>query len=122
MPIEYAFKCRNCGTLEPPGAAGELDRPAKCHVCGKGAHFDPETGVRALDPENWIVLSELDDAAMADLQEFHQFDPDLHKIVAHAPFAAVPLGREPTAIDVTAAEGFGAADTDGSAPSEEAES
>lgn len=109
-PIEYAFKCRNCGTLEPPGTAGELDRPAKCHVCGKGAHFDPESGVRTLDPDNWIILADLDADGTAEVVALHGLDPTMHVIVAHTPATPVPLGREPQAISVEATDGVGTED------------
>jgi hypothetical protein len=108
--IEYAFKCRNCGTLEPPDAAGELEVPAKCHICGKGAHYDTDTGVRVLDPDNWITLADLEGKELDDLHEFHKFDPKLHKIVKHTPAKPVPLGREPVAIEATAGEGVSAED------------
>ena len=112
--IEYAFKCANCGTLEPPEAAGELEVPAKCHICGKGAHFDTDTGVRVLDPDNWIVLADLEGKALKDLHDFHRFDPDQHKIVGPRQAAPVDLGREPVSIEVTAGEGVGTADEEGS--------
>lgn len=58
--MAVAFKCQSCGALEPAGAAGELDRPAACHICGRGVAFDPLTGQKSLVPENWAVLAELE--------------------------------------------------------------
>lgn len=67
---QYAFQCRNCDTLEGPEFAGD-DRavPAACRVCGKGITRDPNTGAWSSDPENWIVLADLDSSEQSDLAE-----------------------------------------------------
>lgn len=106
--IEYAFKCRNCGTLEGP-TAGELETPTACHICGKGVSFDQTTGARILDPDNWIVLADLDEAGQAEIATFHGFDPDVHRIVSHTPDLA-SADREPQNIDRSAEESFGSED------------
>lgn len=107
--IEYAFKCRNCGSLEGPDAAGELEQPAACRVCGKGLHFDDSTGARVLEPENWIVLADLSESELAELSEIHRFDPDTHRIVAHTP-ALSSADRAPESIDRSAEESLGGED------------
>lgn len=106
MPvIEYAFKCRNCGTLEPPEVAGELEHPAACHICGHGVRFDQFTGLRSLEPDNWIVLADLEGADLEAFNEFHRLDPDLHAIVPPKdPLVAVPLDRAPVALNIVVNE------------------
>lgn len=107
--IEYAFKCRACGSLEGPDAAGELEQPAACHVCGAGLTFDEETGARVLEPDNWIVLAELDEDAAAEIAAIHGFDPDQHRVVAHTP-ALASADRAPVSINRSAEESLGGED------------
>lgn len=107
--IEYAFKCKNCGSLEGPDAAGELEVPAACRVCGKGVSFDEETGVRILDPDNWIVLADLSESELEKVSKIHAFDPDLHRIVSHTPIPST-ADREPVSIDRSADESVGSED------------
>lgn len=45
---KYAFKCKNCGTLEIAEAAGENPVPRACRICRAGDG----------DPSNWITLPE----------------------------------------------------------------
>lgn len=107
--IEYAFKCRSCGSLDGPDAAGELERPAACRVCGKGLHFEKISGARVLEPDNWIVLAEMNESESADLAAVHGFDPGQHRIVAHTP--ALPRAdRAPRSIDRSAEESLGGED------------
>lgn len=62
MPVTpfapVAFRCKNCGRLHEAGHAGDADHPHACRVCGAGVSFDPRTGQKALDPENWEVLAD----------------------------------------------------------------
>ena len=103
MTIEFAFKCRTCGALEPPGAAGENETPAKCHVCDAGAHFDPKSGKRTLEPDNWITLADLDDDERGKELAPYALDPEQHSIVAHAP--EMPTAhRKPMAVSVAGME------------------
>lgn len=73
MP-KFAFRCRNCGALEPPEAAGERELPGACHICGHGVRFDPLTGVKSYDATNWDVLTELPPAERDRLLKFHRLE------------------------------------------------
>lgn len=80
----YAFRCRNCNLLVAAGAAGEehserLDEhghlvPAACPLCGHGVRFDPVTGIKAYDPDNWIVLADLEGNVLDDVLDYHKID------------------------------------------------
>ena len=110
MPIEYAFKCRNCGALEEPQIAGENEVPTACHICGRGVSYDPVTGIRQMHPENWIILADLEGEDLAALHEFHKFDPALHTIVRWTPLPAADPDRVPVSLALNATEGVGAED------------
>lgn len=91
---KYAFKCRFCGNLEDAGNAGSLDRPAACRICGHGVAFDPVTGIKSLDPDNWIVLADLKGDELQDVLSFHGIKP--RHIERHTPSSdTAPAGREP---------------------------
>lgn len=65
MAEKFAFLCNYCGALEPAGSAGDRHLPAACHVCGHGVAFDPLTGVKSYDDDNWTVLAEMPDDKLA---------------------------------------------------------
>lgn len=73
MP-KFAFRCRNCGALEPPEAAGENSTPGACHVCGHGVRFDELTGAKSYDRDNWQVLTELPPGERDKLLKFHRLE------------------------------------------------
>lgn len=106
--IEYAFQCKNCNSLEGPDAAGELEVPTACRVCGKGVSFDEESGARILEPDNWIVLADLKEKELAKFSKDYGIDPDFHRIVAHTPAAPGPQGG--ANIDRSAEETVGGED------------
>ena len=62
-----AFRCKNCGRLEPAEHAGERSVPCACSVCGCGVSFDQRSGLPKFDPENWEVLAEATPERLADL-------------------------------------------------------
>ena len=70
----YAFRCMNCGALEPAEAAGDNPLPGACHICGHGVRFDPLTGAKSYVPENWDVLAELSAGRRAEILKFHRLD------------------------------------------------
>ena len=107
--ITYAFQCRNCNSFENAEAAGELEVPTACRVCGFGVTFDEETGARILQAENWIVLADLTEKQQAKIASDYGFDPDTHRIVSHTP-ALSSADREPTRIDRSAEESIGGED------------
>ncbi len=52
----HAFRCHTCGYLCPSEHAGECDHPHACVVCGSGISFDPKTGKKIINTENWEIL------------------------------------------------------------------
>lgn len=109
---KYAFKCRWCGNLEDAGNAGSLDRPAACRICGHGVAFDPVTGIKSLDPDNWIVLADLKGDELQDVLSFHGIKP--RHIERHTPTGdTAPEGREPRHVRRDAVEGAAAIDNAG---------
>lgn len=52
-----AFRCKNCGRYETAEHAGERSTPCACSVCGAGVSFDPRSGLRKFEPENWEILA-----------------------------------------------------------------
>lgn len=52
------FRCRACGHLDAADHAGECAHPHACRVCGAGVSFDPKTGAKKIDPENWEILAD----------------------------------------------------------------
>jgi hypothetical protein len=86
--MTYAFRCRTCGHLETPAAAGREPQPHACPVCGRGVHFSA-TGQKVTDPHNWERLA---DATPARLAELGLAAAD---VCAHAPHAhADDLARD----------------------------
>lgn len=83
-PVLYAFRCRNCNSLEEAAHAGENTVPRRCRICGAGGSFDPKTGLFVPDPDNWIVLADLPDHELAPILEHHAIAAD--EIVRHEPF------------------------------------
>lgn len=82
--MSYAFRCKNCNALEAAGAAGEREVPAACHQCGYGVHFDPVTGIKGYDTDNWIVLASLSPEKLKPILDFHKFEAK--EIEKHVPF------------------------------------
>lgn len=83
MSRTFAFRCVNCGHLEEAGQAGELPFPAACRYCSHGVHFDPLTGVKELEPENWEILAELPATHLKKIKDKHRLAD--HEIVRHIP-------------------------------------
>lgn len=109
MPkTKYAFRCRNCGHLEEAGQAGERRVPAACRYCGAGVHFDPATGVKSYDEDNWVVLADLKGKDLNEVLEFHLIAES--DIARHKPLAPAAPGREPQSIERSASETLGAED------------
>ena len=88
---KYAFKCKNCGHLEDVDAAGENTTPAACRNCGAGVTFDPRTGIKTYDADNWIVLDELSDTEQKKVLKFH----GIEESQIEAPPAAPEVEPEP---------------------------
>lgn len=108
MKVKYAFRCANCYELVPAGHAGERQVPLKCPNCGKGAGFDPETGLPISKPDNWIVLSDLPADDLKQVFDYHGIGPgDIEK---HTPTLPDDPNRAPVAHDRAATEGLSAAD------------
>ena len=97
-----AFRCRHCGHLEHAGHAGDLAVPLACRVCRRGIKFDPDTGARSANPDNWEVLAACDDARLAELGLTRA------EVVAHAGTGGPKGGAE-----LAAALSDGAGTTDG---------
>ena len=97
--MAFAFRCKNCNTLETAEYAGERDVPIKCATCGAGVSFDKQ-GVKTEDPDNWIVLADLSDAELKKVTAYHG-DIEVEK---HTPIAATDPGRAPRSLHVVAAE------------------
>lgn len=97
--MAYAFRCRNCNSLESADAAGERRVPIKCPTCGAGVSWSPD-GVRTEDPDNWIVLAELSDKELKPILEYHAIDAA--EIEAHTPLKAADPDHVPVSIAVEA--------------------
>jgi hypothetical protein len=89
MSRKVAFRCKNCGFLESPGNAGESDVPHACRACGHGVRFDPITGVKSLDVENWEVLAE------ASASRLDELGIEKSDVVKHKPTPAEDPDRQP---------------------------
>ena len=86
--MSYAFRCRNCNSLEPAGLAGERDVPIKCPTCGAGVKWEINEGgdpVKTEHPENWIVLADLDADGLKEVTDYHG-EIDIER---HEPFYSV---------------------------------
>lgn len=109
--MKYAFRCRSCRHLEEAGAAGERTVPAACHSCGAGVSFDPKTGAKVYDEENWIVLADLPDDELDEVLEYHGIKKSA--IERHKPIPAPDALREPASIERATDETLGAKDLTG---------
>jgi hypothetical protein len=108
---KFAFRCRTCGNLEDSGNAGERDRPAACRVCGAGVSFDPKTGIKSFQDDNWDVLAELPPAELKPILDKHKLEPkDIGK---HKPHAAAQAYRAPQDIERYAEDTVGVQDKAG---------
>lgn len=107
--MKYAFKCKNCGALEPAGNAGEREKPRACHVCGAGVKYsvnESGTGVtQADDPGNWIVLADATDKELK-ASGLAAKDVEVHK----GKLAAGPAKGPGKKVNRTAGESVGAED------------
>jgi hypothetical protein len=62
----YAYRCKTCGALATPEAAGETAFPTACHHCGRGVRWDPDTGAKTiLGADQWEVLQDVDPKELA---------------------------------------------------------
>jgi DNA mismatch repair protein MutH len=99
----YAFKCKNCGHLAEAGEAGERHLPAACRICGSGVHFDPATGAKQYDDDNWLVLADLTAKQLKEVTDFHgDIAIEQHK--------AAPSYPEGKTVDAEVADGLGTVD------------
>ncbi|SRR6266478_2400158 len=114
MATKFAFQCRNCGTVEPAGSAGENPVPGACHVCRHGVKFkvsEDGTGFEKIyEPENWIVLAELTDKQLA--ADFYRHGLKRDRVATHSPkFKHMPDGKVVgKTVIVTASESVGTKD------------
>jgi hypothetical protein len=65
--VKHSFRCKACGKLHTSDDAAEAEHPHACRVCGEGVSFNPKTGVKTLNPNNWEVLSEVDEGRLNEL-------------------------------------------------------
>lgn len=63
----YAFRCNTCGHFEAAGHAGESLHPHACVVCGGGISYNPKSGVKIFDAENWEILSDCSSERLLEL-------------------------------------------------------
>ncbi len=84
---KFAFQCQNCGAVEPAGAAGDNAKPGACHVCRHGVKYEvhPDgTGFNVIQqPENWIVLADLEPGELA--KDFHRHGLKPENVAKHTP-------------------------------------
>lgn len=64
---QAAFCCKSCGRVHRDSAAGENHTPHACEVCGAGVSFDPKTGAKKFDADNWEVLHHCSDTRLKEL-------------------------------------------------------
>lgn len=76
----HAYRCHACGHLDSASNAGECLHPHACRCCGAGVSYDPKTGVKVFNPENWEVLSNATPERLAEL--------GITETEAHAPVVA----------------------------------
>lgn len=101
-----AFRCCNCGHLEPVGHAGECAVPVSCSVCSAGTTFTPR-GQRIDDASNWEMLA---DATPERLTELGLTADDVER---HEPKGSSTVTDEPKHYEVTAADGAATTDKAG---------
>lgn len=63
----HAFRCHNCGHFEPSAHACEEFTPHACVVCGSGVSYDPKSGKKIIDAENWEILAGCSAERLAEL-------------------------------------------------------
>lgn len=102
MSQKYAFRCRNCGHLEEAGQAGERSVPAACRVCGHGVAFDPVTGIKTYDEDNWLVLADASDAELNKVYKHHGISKS--DIAKHKPAPSADPDRVPVSIERSATD------------------
>ena len=100
----FGFKCSNCGHLEAAEAAGENTLPSACSTCGHGVKFDPVTGIRSFEPENWVVLADLSDSEITGM------GLTAKQVKKHKPFAPGDVSRTALHVVRDAEESMGAED------------
>lgn len=99
--MKYAFRCRTCRHLVDAGAAGERTVPAACPACGAGVSFDPSSGVKQYDEDNWIILADLPAEELDEVLAFHAIEK--RDVERHAPLDPT-AARAPQEIERTAEE------------------
>lgn len=92
--MAYAFRCKTCRRLVTSADAGELETPTACPSCGSGVSYDPKTGLRTFNPDNWEKLAELPEKEQKALADDHGVAVD-ELIEEHVPAEPVPVDREP---------------------------
>lgn len=89
LPV-FAFRCLNCGSLEPSDLAGEAAVPLTCPTCKAGVRWFLNTVGQPqaeFQPQNWQTLWALSDAELAPLLEQYGITRD--QIVEHVPFRTI---------------------------------
>lgn len=110
--MAYAFRCKNCGRLVSSGDAGERETPIACPSCGFGVRFDPRSGVKTYEPENWEALADLPVAEQKALAKDHDVEVD-ELIEVHTPAPVMEHDREPMDIVREASESLASEDVAG---------
>ncbi len=77
----HAFRCHACGHFISAGSAGECNHPHACPSCGAGVSYDPKTGMKIFNVENWEVLCHATPERLAELG----FDGEIETHVPTAP-------------------------------------
>jgi hypothetical protein len=109
---KFAFQCKNCGAVEPAEAAGDNAVPGACHACRHGVKFEVNedgTGFTVLrDPDNWIVLADLDEKELA--KDFKRHGLKSEDIERHEFTPAENPGNGGASVKVHAKETIGSKD------------
>lgn len=109
-----AFRCKECGHLEDSGSAGENALPHACSVCGSGVKFNPRTGVKTADPDNWEILSDTTPEKLTEygLKPEDVAEPSEALVAMKAAKVNPAAGQEIKGkkVAATASEGLGAKD------------
>lgn len=112
--MTYAFRCRNCDRLVEAEHAGDNEVPHSCPTCGKGVHFEIDAGgnpVKILDPDNWIVLSDLSAAELSPILKFHGLTTaDIGAHTEKTGLKAGPPPGNPKFVEATAGDAVGSED------------
>lgn len=99
--IPNAFRCKNCGHLEPCSSAGDCPCPAACQCCGYGISFTPR-GIKKMDPDNWEILADCDEARLKELGLTKD------QVAKHNPPKQGAVNPNPQNLERTASEAVGA--------------